>query len=96
MHTLYQLEVYDITGQPRAIARFDSPSPFIPMNVGDRFDDTGWDRLNGVGRVATPENPARYKVHSVKHSIEQNPEGLRVRYCLNLEPHTGPSSPVWS
>ena len=96
MHTQYQLEVYDISRQPNAIARFDSALPFIPMNVGDRFDDTGWERLNGVGRVASPEDPIRYKVHSIKHLIEQNPDGLRVKYCLNLEPHNGPSSPVWS
>lgn len=96
MQTQYHLEIYDISGQPKAIARFASASPFIPMNVGDRFDDTGWERLDGMGRLATPEEPIRYKVHSIKHLIENKPEGLQVMYCLNLEPHNGPSSPVWN
>ena len=96
MTTQYQLEIFDISGKPNAIARINSAMPFIPMNVGDRFDDTGWDRLEGVGRVASPEKPIRYKVHSIKHLIEQNPEGLMVKYCLNLKPHKGPASPVWN
>ena len=96
MNTQYQLEIYDVSRQQKAIALIDSPLPFIPMNVGDRFYDTGWERLDGIGRLASPEQPIRYKVHSAKHLIEQNFEGFLVKYCLNLEPHKGRSSPVWN
>jgi hypothetical protein len=34
-------------------------------------------------------------VHSIKHLIEESPDGLLIKYCLNLQPYHGPSSPVW-
>ena len=77
------------------MARFESATPFTTVHVGDRFDDTGWNRLNGVGVIAGSESPIRYTVHSIKHLIEQHADKLVIRYCLNLQPHCGPSSPVW-
>jgi hypothetical protein len=95
MKTEYQLELYDTTCEPRPIARINSGGPFIAMNVGDHLDDTGWDRLDAVGRIASPENPIRYVVHSIKHQIEQHTDRLLLKYCLNLKPHKGARSPVW-
>jgi hypothetical protein len=92
MNTQYYPEIYDISGQQKAVVRIDSSSPFIPKNVGDRFDDTGWERPNGIGRVVSPEDPIRFLVHSAKHLTEQNPDGQLVKYCLNLEPNKRPSS----
>ncbi len=95
MHTEYILELYDTSGEHKPIARFQSLTPFIAVNVGDRFDDTGWARLNGVGIIASSKQPKRYTVHSIKHVILQGVDGLILKYCLNLEPHAGPSSPIW-
>ena len=67
----------------------------MAVNIGDRFDDTGWERLDGIGIIASPEQPRRYKVDSVKHLILPNEDWLIVKYCLNLEPYAGSSSPPW-
>ncbi|HWB58794.1 MAG TPA: hypothetical protein VG733_04845 [Chthoniobacteraceae bacterium] len=93
--TRYILELCDTAGEHKPIARFESPTPFTAVNVGDRFDDTGWPRLDGAGVIASPTQPIRYTVHSIKHLVETTPEGLVVRYCLNLQPYSGPASPVW-
>lgn len=93
--TTYIIELCDTSGGHKPIARFESSTSFISVNVGDRFDDTGWDRLDGVGVVASIEKPKRYTVHSIKHLIIPNADELTVKYCLNLEPFLGPSSPVW-
>lgn len=95
MPTQYLLELFDTSGDHRPIARFTSDTPFHAVHVGDRFDDTGWDRLDGIGAIATQSAPVRYTVHSIKHLIEQGENGLRIRYCLNLEPFCGPPSPIW-
>lgn len=95
MHTEYLLELCDTSGEHKPVARFQSLTPFVSVNVGDRFDDTGWERLDGIGVIATPEQPKRYTVHSVKHLILGSADKLLVKYCLNLEPYIGPSSPVW-
>jgi hypothetical protein len=34
-------------------------------------------------------------VHSIKHLIYQSGSEVVVKYCLNLSPFSGPSSPVW-
>lgn len=93
--TKYVLEVLDTSKEHRAVARFISETPFHSVHVGERFDDTGWERLDGSGRIGSPEKPVRYVVHSVKHLVEETDEGLVVRYCVNLEPYDGPRSPVW-
>lgn len=95
-HTQYILEILDTCGEHKPVARFTSASPFPACHVGDRFDDIGWDRLDGVGRIASPDHPLRYTVHSIKHVIVETDAGLIVRYCLNLEPFHGSPSPVWS
>jgi len=93
--TEYILSLIDTSGEHKAVAQFHSMTPFTAVNVGDRFDDTGWQRLDGVGVIASPSNPLRYTVHSIKHLIEKTDGNLIVSYCLNLEPFTGSSSPVW-
>lgn len=95
MRTEYILELCDTSAEHKPIARFQSSTPFMAVHAGDRFDDTGWERLDGVGVIASLEQPRRYTVHSVKHLILPSVDRLIVKYCLNLEPYTGPSSPVW-
>lgn len=95
MRTEYILELCDASGEHKPIARFQSSAPFMAVHAGDRFDDTGWERLDGVGVIASLEQPRRYSVHSVKHLILPSADRLIVKYCLNLEPYTGPRSPVW-
>ena len=94
-HSEYHLILFDTSAVPRAVAEFVSLSPFHAVHVGDRFDDTGWERLDGVGVIASPEDPIRYTVHSIKHLVSNRGNTAVVSYCLNLQPHEGPSSPVW-
>jgi hypothetical protein len=95
MPTRYILDVCDTSGAHKPIASFESDSPFHPATVGERFDDIGWNRLDGVGVIASPGHPRRYTVHSIKHLVYPATQGLVVKYCLNLSPFDGPSSPVW-
>lgn len=95
MPTKYILELCDTSGLHKPIVSIESVSPFIAVNVGDRFDDAGWDRLDGVGVIYSANNPKRYTVHSIKHLVFPSIDGLIVKYCINLEPFSGPSSPVW-
>ncbi len=95
MATRYILELCDTSGEHKPIARMESSTPFTAVSVGDRFDDIGWERLDGVGVIYSAMNPKRYTVHSVKHLVLPSPDGIISKYCLNLEPHDGPSSPVW-
>jgi hypothetical protein len=89
------MELCDTSGEHKPVARFESSTPFISVNVGDRFDDTGWERLEGVGVIASTEKPKHYTVHSIKHLIIPNADRLIVKYCPNLEPFLGSSSPAW-
>lgn len=93
--TEYHLILCDISGEHRPIAHFVSPTPFHSVRVGERFDDTGWERLDGARCLASPSRPIRYTVHSIKHLIEHKDGKVIVSYCLNLEPYDGPSSPIW-
>lgn len=93
--TKYELYICDISGEHKPIAKFESSTPFMPVKVGERFDDHGWDRLDGVGIIASEEEPRRYTVHSIKHTVIYKSEELFVQYCLNLEPYDGPRSPAW-
>ncbi len=95
MNTQYILELCDTSGKHSPIVRFESNSPFMTTNIGERFDDEGWNRSDDVGVIASPEKPRRYTVHSIKHIVVPNAGGLIVKYCLNLDPFNGPSSPVW-
>lgn len=95
MPTEYRLILCDTSKQHAPIAKFTSATPFHAVTVGDRFDDTGWDRLQGEEIRASESAPIRYTVHSIKHLIEQTPDGLIQTLCLNLAPHPGPASPAW-
>lgn len=94
--TKYILEVCDTSGLHKPVARFESDTPFMPVNIGDRFDDTGWAKLDGVSKIASPSEPKCYTVHSIKHLIISDGNTLLITYCLNLQSFTGPRSPVWS
>lgn len=95
MHPIrYLLELCDTSGKHEAIAIFRADSPFPTVHVGDRFDDTGWARLDTDQR-ASPERPRRYTVHSIKHLVTEESGVITYRYLLNLSPFDGPSSPVW-
>lgn len=91
----YELFLCDITGEHKPIVKFESETPFMPALVGERFDDHGWNRLDGVGIIASEKNPVRYMVHSIKHTIIERDGVLLVQYWLNLHPYEGPSSPAW-
>jgi len=93
--TKYELFLFDTSGEHKPVAYFESNTPFIAVSVGERFDDHGWDRLDDVGKIGTPENPKRYTVHSIKHTIVSRDDVLHVQYWLNLEPFEGPASPTW-
>jgi hypothetical protein len=95
METKYILELCDTSGRHKPVAKFESSMPFMAVSVGERFDDVGWERLDGVGKVASPAEPKRYTVHSIKHVVVIESGVLAIKYCLNLEPFAGPSSPVW-
>jgi len=95
MATKYILELCDTSGEHKPIARIESVSPFITVNIGDRFDDIGWKRLDGVGVIYSVKNPKRYTVHSIKHLVLKSQNKLIIKYCLNLQPFDGPGSPVW-
>ena len=95
MKSKYVLYLCDTSWKHEPIAKFTSETPFHSVQVGDRFDDIGWNRLNGVGPIATPSKPIRYTVHSIKHLMEDSGEELVIQYYLNLEPFHGQASPVW-
>jgi hypothetical protein len=94
--TKYELFVCDVTAGHYPVAKFVSDSPFMPVSVGDRFDDHGWDRLQGIGVIASENTPKRYIVHSVKHTVIVKEGVLLVQYWLNLHPYEGPRSPAWA
>jgi len=69
MQSKYQLFVLDASEAQEPLAVFVSTQPFPALRTGDRFDDHGWDRLKGIGRIATPEAPIAYRVASVRHTV---------------------------
>lgn len=93
--TKYELFLCDVTAGHHPVAKYVSESPFTAVSVGDRFDDHGWDRLQGVGVIASAEKPIRYIVHSVKHTVMHQDDVVVVQYWLNLQPYEGPRSPAW-
>jgi hypothetical protein len=94
MATKYVLVLLDVTGEHKPIAKLTSDTPFLSVHTGDRFDDVGWQRLDGKPS-ASATDPRRYIVHSVKHLVYNQDSDLVVEFCLNLRPHDGPSSPIW-
>jgi hypothetical protein len=95
MMTKYELYLADVTGEHKPIVKFESDKPFMPVSIGERFDDHGWDRLDGVGKLASEENPRRYTVHSIKHTVVKKENILLIQYWVNLHPYEGPRSPAW-
>jgi len=95
MPTKYELFLCDVNGQHEPIAQFKSTTPFMAIRVGDRFDDHGWNRLNGVGKIASKEKPKRYIIHSIKHTIVEKEGNLFLQSWLNLKSYQGPRSPAW-
>lgn len=93
--TKYELYLADISGEHKPIVKFISDTPFMPATVGERFDDHGWDRLDGVGKIASSQNPKRYTVFSVKHTVLNEGDITLVQYWINLNPYHGPRSPAW-
>lgn len=95
MPDIYELVLCDISGEHKPVAVFRSKQPFMPLNVGERFDDHGWDRLDGVGRIGSPAAPIRYLVFATKHVVLEQDEQLVYQFCVDLQPYSGPRSPAW-
>ncbi len=95
MATRYQLLLCDISGEHKFIAVFESNSPFPCVAVGQRFDDHGWDRLHGVGIIASEEKPIRYTIHSIKTTIFIKDGFLVCQTGLNLARYQGDRSPAF-
>jgi len=93
--TKYELYICDVTGEHKPIVKYESNTPFMPVSVGERFDDHGWERLDGIGKIASEENPKRYVVHSIKNAVVEKNGVLLIQYWLNLKPYDGPRSPAW-
>lgn len=95
MNSEYHLFLCDISGAHEPVAAFRSDSPFPNFTVGQRFDDHGWDRLRGEGRLASEERPIRYLVHSIKNTIFVEGNTNIIQTWLNLEPFHGDRSPAF-
>lgn len=50
----YELILCDISGEHKPVAILRSERPFMPLQVGERFDGHGWDCLDDVGKIGTP------------------------------------------
>ncbi len=95
MPDTYELVICDISGAHKPVAIFRSERPFMPLQVGERFDDHGWDRLEGVGKVGSGTDPVRYLVFATKHLVYEEDDELVYRLCVDLQPFSGPRSPAW-
>ncbi len=95
MPDIYELILCDISGKHKPVAAFQSERPFMPLHVGERFDDHGWDRLDGVGKIGTPEEPIRYLVFATKHVVFELDGKTTYQFCVDLQPYSGPRSPAW-
>ena len=93
--TKYELYLCDVSGEHKPIVKFESNSPFNSFSVGDRFDDHGWNRLDGIEKIASVSDPKMYIIHSIKHTIFNHKNDLVIQCWLNLTPHKGESSPAW-
>ena len=96
MKSEYQLFVCDISGQHEPVASFVSDTPFPNLCIGQRFDDHGWQRLRGVGQLASEKKPIRYLVHSIKTTIFVENGINIIQLWVNLQPYYGNRSPVFS
>ena len=95
MKTTYQLFIFDIAGEHEPIVAFESNTPFPALEVGQRFDDHGWDRLREVGKIASENSPIRYTVHSLKTTIFTE-NGVNIcQTGVNVESFEGNRSPAF-
>ena len=95
MPDIYELVLCDISGEHKPVAVLRSKSPFMPLQVGERFDDHGWDRLDGVGPIGSSEQPIRYLVFATKHVVFERGGQMIYQLCVDLQPYSGPRSPAW-
>lgn len=95
MPDIYELVLCDISGEHKPVAVFQSERPFMPLHVGERFDDHGWVRLDGVGKIGSPEEPIRYLVFATKHVVFELDGKMIYQFCVDLQPYSGPRSPAW-
>ena len=95
MKSEYHLFLCDTSCAHEPIVVFRSDTPFPAYLVGQRFDDHGWNRLRGVGVLASEDDPIRYTVHSVKSTIFVENGINQVQTFLNLEPFEGDRSPAF-
>ena len=94
MKTEYQLFLCDISGDHAPVAVFVSETPFPYFAVGDRFDDEGWQRIDGT-ILGSEKQPIRFTIHSIKHVIKVEGDQNIVQTGLNLKPFTGRRSPAF-
>lgn len=95
MKSEYQLFVCDISGQHEPLTSFVSETPFPTVFEGQRFDDHGWQRLRGVGKIGSEEKPVRYVIHSIKTTIFVENKVNVIQTWLNLKPYKGDRSPAF-
>lgn len=95
MKSEYHLFLCDISGAHEPIVVFKSETPFPTYAVGQRFDDHGWNRLRGVGVLASEDDPVRYTVHSIKSTVFVENGVNLVQTFLNLKPFGGDRSPAF-
>ncbi len=95
MKSQYELYICDTSGAHEPITMFISATPFPTLQPGQRFDDHGWDRLRGIGKLASEQDPIRYTVHSLKTTILVEGEVNIIQAWVNVEPYTGDRSPAF-
>lgn len=95
MKSEYQLLVCDTSGEHEPVAVFVSDTPFPSLIIGQRFDDHGWDRLRGVGVIASEEEPIRYTIHSIKTTIFTEGQRNIIQTGVNLDSYSGDRSPAF-
>lgn len=72
VHTEYILELYDTSGEHKPIARFQSSTLFMVVNIGDRFDDIGWPAAGRThGALATRGKNCGYPALKSRLSVYQ-------------------------
>lgn len=95
MKSEYQLFFCDVSGDHEPVVSFVSETPFSTLHVGQRVDDHGWERLSGVGVLASEGEPIRYTVHSLKSSIYVKDGKNIIQSWVNLTPYIGDRSPAF-
>lgn len=95
MKSEYQLFFCDISGNHEPVTSFVADSPFPVFLIGQRVDDHGWNRLRGVGVIASEDNPIRYIVHSIKSVIFVEENKNIIQSWVNIAPYSGDRSPAF-